>query len=254
MTKSLSLKLCRRRFLLSVAALPVLTGSPLLARSISATKPPWSPFSGEPPKPINPLGWYFLTPDEVSIVEAVVDRLIPGDHLSPGGKAAGCAVFIDRQLAGSYGESSRLYIKGPFMPGLPTQGYQGALTPSGRYRLGLAKLADYVRAHFAGKSFAALEPLQQDAVLEDLESGKIELKLAPGFGGRAFFELMLQNTMEGFFADPLYGGNREMVSWKMIGFPGARYDYRAYVDKHNQRYPHGPVSIMGGEASWNRKV
>ena len=240
-----SLKLCRRRFLASVAALPALPGSYALARSISGIKPPFSPFSGDPPKPINPLGWYFLNPGEIAMVEAIVDRFIPGDHLSPGGKDAGCAVFIDRQLAGSYGASSRLYNKGPFMPGLPTQGYQGELTPSGRYRLGLARLADHVRTQYAGKNFAALTPGQQDEVLAGLESGKIELKLAPGFSSRAFFELMLQNTMEGFFADPLYGGNRGMVSWKMIGFPGARYDYREYVDRHNQVYPHGPVSIYG---------
>ena len=84
-------------------------------------------------------------------------------------------------------------------------------------------------------------------VLEGLESGKITLKLAPGFNTKAFFELMLQNTMEGFFADPLYGGNRNMASWKMIGFPGARYDYRDYIDKHNVPYPKGPVSIYGME-------
>jgi gluconate 2-dehydrogenase gamma chain len=57
---------------------------------------------------------------------------------------------------------------------------------------------------------------------------------------------MLQNTMEGFFADPLYGGNKGMAGWKMVGFPGARYDYRDHVDKHNVPYPRGPVSIYGG--------
>ncbi len=46
-----------------------------------------------------------------------------------------------------------------------------------------------------------------------------------------FFEQALQHTIEGFFADPIYGGNREMVSWKLIGFPGARYDYRDFVTK-----------------------
>ena len=200
------LKMCRRRFLASVAALPVLGGA-AGAHTYSGTLP-WSAFAGDPPKPINPLGWYFLTPNEVATVEAIVDRLIPADNLSPGGKDAGCAVFIDRQLAGSYGQSSRLYMKGPFMPGLPTQGYQGQLTPSGRYRLGLQALDDYVRATYAGKSFAQLAPAQQDAVLEGMEGEKITLKLAPGFTTRTFFELILQNTMEGFFADPLYGGNR----------------------------------------------
>jgi len=243
-----ALKLCRRRFLASVALLPALTGLPASAASLSGVKPPFSPFAGDPPRPINPAGWYFLTPDEAAMVEAIVDRFIPGDHLSPGGKEAGCAVFIDRQLAGSYGASSRLYTKGPFMPGLPTQGYQGELTPSGRYRLGLTRLAEHVRTHYAGRSFAALAPEQQDEVLTGLESGKIELTLTPGFSTRAFFDLMLQNTMEGFFADPLYGGNRGMASWKMIGFPGARYDYRDMIEKHNQPYPHGPVSIYGEHA------
>jgi gluconate 2-dehydrogenase gamma chain len=244
------LKLCRRRFLASVAALPALSAA-AGAHTYSGTLP-WSAFAGDPPKPINPLGWYFLTPNEVATVEAIVDRIIPPDNLSPGGKDAGCAVFIDRQLAGSFGQSSRLYTKGPFMPGLPTQGYQGELTPAGRYRLGLQALDDHVRAAYAGKSFAQLAAAQQDEVLEGLEGGKITLKLAPGFATRTFFELILQNTMEGFFADPLYGGNRGMVSWKMIGFPGARYDYRAYVTKHNQPYPFGPVSIYG-EDSWKVK-
>ncbi len=80
---------------------------------------------------------------------------------------------------------------------------------------------------------------------KDFESGKIELKLAPGLSARGFFELVLQNTMEGFFADPLYGGNKGLAGWKLVGFPGARYDYRDHVDKHNVPYPRGPVSIYG---------
>jgi gluconate 2-dehydrogenase gamma chain len=244
MSQHRPLTLNRRRFLASVSALPILAASGADARSISG-KLPWSPFAGEPPKAVNPLGWFFLKPDEVVTVEAIVDRLIPGDHLSPSGKDAGCAVFIDRQLAGSFGESSRLYTKGPFMPGLPTQGYQGELTPSGRYREGLSALNAHVRDTHKGRSFAQLPGDQQDAVLKDWEAGKIDLKLKSGMSSRAFFELVLQNTMEGFFADPLYGGNKGMASWKMIGFPGARYDYRDHVDKHNVPYPHPPISIYG---------
>jgi len=63
--------------------------------------------------------------------------------------------------------------------------------------------------------------------------------------GQAFFDFLLQNTIEGFFWDPIYGGNRDMVGWKLIGFPGARYDYRPYVKKHNQRLDLAPVSIAG---------
>ena len=234
--------LSRRRLLASVAAVPILAAS-ADGRTISGELP-WSPFAGEPPRPVNPLGWYFFTPGEAATIEAIVDRFIPGDHLSPGGKDSGCAVFIDRQLAGSFGQSSRLYTKGPFMPGLPTQGYQGDLTPSGRYRLGLRALSDYTNTTYK-KDFRALTVEQQDTVLAGLDGGKIKLKLKSGFSTKEFFELMLQNTMEGFFADPLYGGNKNMASWKLIGFPGARYDYRDHIDKHNQPYPKGPVSIYG---------
>lgn len=234
----------RRRFLASASALPILAfAGEVQALSISG-RLPWEAFAGEPPRPVNPMGWYFLTPHEAATVEAIVDRLIPADHLSVGGKDAGCAVFIDRQLAGSFGKASRLYMKGPFAKGLPTQGYQGSLTPAERYRDGLRALDDYARGAHA-KVFAQLSADQQDEILEGLESGKIELKLAQGLGTRGFFDLVLQNTMEGFFADPLYGGNKGLAGWKMVGFPGARYDYRDHVDKHNVPYPRGPVSIYG---------
>ncbi len=239
--------LSRRRLLASVAAVPILAATAdffsASGRSISG-QVPWSPFAGAPPRPVNPLGWYFFTPGEAAAVEAIVDRLIPADHLTPGGKDCGCAVFIDRQLAGSFGQANSLYTKAPFAVGLPIQGYQGDLTPAGRYRLGLRALADYTHGAYK-KDFVQLSPAEQDAVLNGLDTGKIVLKLKPGFSTREFFELVLQNTMEGFFADPLYGGNRGMASWKMLGFPGARYDYRDHIDKHNVRYPRDPVSIYG---------
>ena len=79
-------------------------------------------------------------------------------------------------------------------------------------------------------------------MLADLESGSIALK---DFKSAELFSLLLQNTMEGFFADPIYGGNRDMAGWKLVGFPGARYDYRDWVERHNEPYPLPPVSIMG---------
>ncbi len=183
-------------------------------------------------------------------MEAIVDRLIPDDDLSIGGKQAGCVVYLDRQLAGFYGSSSRLYMKGPFLPGLPTQGYQGALSPDARYRAGLKALNDWTANAKDGGSFAELSGTDQDALLADLEAGKIIL---PGdIDGRSFFNLILSGTMEGFFADPIYGGNKDMASWKMIGFPGAWYDYRDHVSKHNEAYPYPPVSIAG-TLDWSRK-
>ena len=70
-----------------------------------------------------------------------------------------------------------------------------------------------------------------------------------GADGKAFFELLLKDVQQGFFADPIYGGNRDMVAWRMIGYPGARYDYRDWVGRHNERFPLPPVSITG-RADW----
>lgn len=78
--------------------------------------------------------------------------------------------------------------------------------------------------------------------MQGLENGTIVLNT---IDAKLFFDIVLQNTMEGFFADPIYGGNKDMVSWRMIGFPGARYDYRAFIGKHNQKLELEPVSIAG---------
>jgi gluconate 2-dehydrogenase gamma chain len=191
----------------------------------------------------------FFTSDEASLMEAAVDRLIPPDDRNLGGKDAGCAVFIDRQLAGPYGNANGLYMKPPFMPGAATQGYQRPDAPAARYRVGLRALADYVKANFAGRSFPELAAPDQDRVLAALEKGTAELK---NVSSTEFFALLLENTMEGFFADPIYGGNRDMAGWKLIGFPGARYDYRDWVERHNEPYPLPPVSIMG-RSDWTVK-
>ena len=100
-----------------------------------------------------------------------------------------------------------------------------------------------------GGAFASLSDADKDAVLGDLESGAAKLS---GVDGQAFFELILKNAQEGFFADPIYGGNRDMCSWRMIGYPGARYDYRDWVHRHNERYPRSPVSLEG-RADWNTR-
>lgn len=182
---------------------------------------------------------------EAAVVEALADRIVPPDPQTPGGREAGCAVFIDRQLAGPYGEAEGLYERGPFHSGTPQQGPQTAQTPAEIYRAGLASLERYCRSG-AGpgerKGFAELSNEQQDALLHGLESGSVELE---GVDGKQFFQLVIKDVQQGFFSDPIYGGNRNMCAWKMIGFPGARYDYRDWVSRHNERYPHPPVSIAG---------
>ena len=231
----------RRRDLLTGTAIYLLFSASAGARIISGSLP-WTPDAGSPPVPVRPGPWQFFTPEEGTAVEALVDRLIPPDPKTPGGKDAGCAVYIDRQLAGPYGSARGLYMRPPFTDGTPQQGQQSPLTPAARYRQALAALDKYCRTGFAGKSFVQLSGDQKDEILTGLEKGPIKLE---GTSATAFFELLLTNTREGFFADPVYGGNRDMVGWKMIGFPGARYDYRDWIDRHNERYPLPPVSIAG---------
>ena len=239
--------LTRRALLASTAALLV-AGTAARARSLSGGLP-WEPGAASPPVQVRPGPWLFFTADEAALVEAAVDRLIPPDDRGPGGKDAGCAVFIDRQLAGPYGRAAGLYTRPPFMPGAATQGYQMPDAPAARYRSGLKALGDYIKATFSDKSFAELPPADQDKVLAGLESGSIALK---DVKAAEFFALLLQNTQEGFFADPIYGGNRDMAGWKLVGFPGARYDYRDWVERHNEVYPLPPVGIMG-RSDWTVK-
>ncbi|SMF24045.1 gluconate 2-dehydrogenase gamma chain [Azospirillum oryzae] len=241
----------RRRFLATTAmGLVALSASGAHAKILFGTGLPWDSGAIEPPRQVLPGPWTFFTAREAEMVEAIAERLIPADDLSVSGKDAGCAVFIDRQLSGHYGSSERLYMKGPFQQGLPTQGDQSGLTPAVRYRQGLKALDEHCRRTMGGKSFTELSPEQKDQLLTAME--KDEVKFDGPVSAVSFFGQILKNTMEGFFADPVYGGNRDMVSWKMIGFPGTRYDYRDHVLKHNQKYTLPPVSI-GGRSDWARK-
>jgi len=231
----------RRGVLFGSIASFLLSLVPARAR-ILVGKLPWHPSAGVPPMPVRPGGWEFFTAEEAASVEALVDRLIPPDPKTPGGKDAGCAVFIDRQLAGPYGKAQGLYMRPPFHEGTPQQGAQSAMTPAEQYRAALAALDKHCRATQSGKRFAELTDEQKDKTISGLEDGSIQLETVHG---QQFFDHLLQNTREGFFADPIYGGNRDMVGWKMIGFPGTRYDYREWVDHHNEPYPLPPVSIQG---------
>lgn len=176
-------------------------------------------------------------------VSAVFDRLIPGDDLGPSASEAGCVDFLDSQLAGTFGQGSTLYRAGPKAVNEDElmQKPQFIATPRERYETGLRALEAYAqRMHKT--SFADLKPDQQDAILTGMDTGTINL--APEVNTKAFFELMLANVREGYFADPMYGGNKDMAGWKMIGFPGARYDYRLYADRTGEALGLEPVSLI----------
>ncbi len=189
----------------------------------------------------------FFSPDEAAFVDAAVARLIPNDELGPGAKEAGVTTFIDRQLAGAYGQASHWYMQGPWAKGKASQGYQTRLTPAQVYRAAIKNIDAAAQGKFGGTRFAALSPPQQDEILRALDEGKVNL---PDVEAKAFFDMLLQNTIEGFFSDPIHGGNKDMAGWKLIGFPGARYDYRPHVKQHNQKLDLPPVSIKG-RPGWN---
>jgi gluconate 2-dehydrogenase gamma chain len=232
-----------RRALLASAA--VLLGAPAVTRAAilkGGAGLPWRPFAGDPPEAVKPGPWEFFTPEEGATVEALVDRLIPPDLETPGGKDIGCAVFIDRQLAGPYGSAAGLYWSPPFMPASPLFGPQGPWTPAQLYRHMLTALDEHVHAAYASKTFAQIPDSEKDRIITDMENGSLKLQ---GRVAKPFYDTLLQDTRQGFFADPVYGGNRDMAAWKMIGFPGARYDYRDWVERYNERYPHPPISVGG---------
>jgi len=161
-------------------------------------------------------GYLFFNPQEAAFIEAAVVRLIPPDEVGPSALQAGVPTYIDRQLHGAWGAGERLYRSGPWQAGTPMQGYQLPLTPAELYRTALRAIRDDLTKN-GGAPFENLQGPQQDAYLTTLQTGDRDLGGVPG---KVFFESLLAMTIEGYFCDPAYGGNRDMVGWKWIGYPG----------------------------------
>lgn len=198
--------------------------------------------STPPATAVQSHSWGYLNPPEVRFLDAAVARLIPADEeLGPGAKEADVTVFIDRQLCSSWGTYSRAYRMGPWREGTPQQGFQSPLTPQEIYREGIREIDRHCGKRH-GKAFCFLAPELQEAILTDLEAGRIDLQI---MSSKLFFEMLLRNTMEGFFSDPVHGGNRDKIGWKLIGFPGvASSTYGEHMDKSNVPYRVQPVSIL----------
>jgi gluconate 2-dehydrogenase gamma chain len=220
-----------RRRVLKAAIVPAVAVAPIaIVRDARADAPP----------PAAPR--VYLTDAEFAFVEAAVARLIPNDALGPGAREAGVAEFIDHQLAGPYGRAETWYMQGPWRKGSDTQGYQLKLTPAALYRAAIADIDAHTHGANGGKAFAALGADAQDALLHQLEDGKVDLAHAPA---KTFFKMLLQNTTEGFLADPMYRGNRDFIGWKLIGFPGPRYNYVVEIEQHGKRYGQPTVGLLG---------
>jgi gluconate 2-dehydrogenase gamma chain len=225
----------RRNFLLG-AGTAVAAG---LAPNAEAQTP--APAAAAAPAPTHePVTYLTLSALEAEFVSAVADTMIPADALSPSGTDCGVVTFIDRQLAGSFGGGAKLYRAGPFRKGKPEHGYQLPLTPREFIGVGITATNAWVRK-VHGKDFHRLAPKEREDALKAVEAGKAELG---DFDGRQFFDALLTLVMEGFFADPIYGGNRDKVAWKMIGYPGLPALYANSIDEYrHKRYLVEPRSI-----------
>jgi gluconate 2-dehydrogenase gamma chain len=162
-------------------------------------------------------GYASLSPDEAAFVEAMVNLMCPADGLTANGVDCGLAIYIDRQLAGAFGRGDRLYRHAPWQAGKAEHGYQLPLTPEEFFKAGIASVQATCAREF-GKSFEQLAPSAADALLQDMAAGKItdpRLPLAQWFN-----ELVYPLFTQACFADPIYGGNRSKVFWKLVGYPG----------------------------------
>jgi gluconate 2-dehydrogenase gamma chain len=162
-------------------------------------------------------GYQFFGPGEAMFVEALVNIMCPADQYTANGVDCGLATYIDRQLAGAFGQGHGRYTRGPWHQGKPELGNQLPLTPAEFFKAGLAAASDAcVQRHRA--SFDQLSPDDANAFLEDLRAGRYVDPRVPL--GDWFNELVYPLFVQACFADPLYGGNNDKVFWKLIGYPG----------------------------------
>jgi gluconate 2-dehydrogenase gamma chain len=216
----------------------------------------------------------FFDIHEAQTVDALASRILPGTADDPGAHEAGVVFYVDEKLGGAnLGYSVKTYAQGPFLvtneepvtveaagsrdiyvystiavpqEDIARSGYQSVLTPQEVYRRGLGFVDAYAQSKFQ-QDFVDLAPEEQDQILTDMEAGE-----ATGFEGpsaTAFFTQLRNDTIEGMFSDPMYGGNQGLVGWKLIGYPGAQRFY-APDDLKNpnfQREPQSLAQLMASE-------
>ena len=159
-----------------------------------------------------------FTPDQMKLIDAVVNRLIPSDELGPGAGEAGVPIYFERSFAGHLSGDRSVFSEG------------------------LATIEAAVRARH-NTAFAQLSPTQQDEFLTAMEKNEVS-----GFrpDSRTFFNRLRQLTLEGMFGDPWYGGNRGFAGWDLIRYPGPRMAVSA--EDQRLREPVRPLrtSARGG--------
>jgi gluconate 2-dehydrogenase gamma chain len=208
----------RRRLLIGAAS--AATVIPILSRSDETAAQGTSQAALEPQlesQQTLPAGYESLGPTEVAFVEAMVNVMCPADALTPNGVDCGLALFIDRQLAAGYGKGEHFYMQGPWSAGTPELGIQTPLTPEQFFKAGLHATNDACTKQY-GKTFDQLSEADANSVLQKLAEGSVSDTAVPF--GQWFNELVYPLFTQACFADPMYGGNRGKVFWKLVGYPG----------------------------------
>jgi gluconate 2-dehydrogenase gamma chain len=233
-------KITRRSFVTSVGAASVVPATLMASEvPVAAESTPQKVGAATPDVSLADRSTYlFFNAQEALFIEAACERLIPEDELGAGALTAGVPNYLDKQLGGAWGAGERLYRSGPWQFGTPSQGYQLPYTPAELFRACLRAISQQLEA---GKmSFHEMSADAQDAYLKSLESGGVDLDGVPSM---TFFDILLRMTVEGFFADPAYGGNKDMAAWRLIGFPGAYADYYEAIDRHGVKFEREPLSL-----------
>lgn len=183
----------------------------------------------------------FFTQHEWAFILAACDVLIPADAVGPGAIELCVPEFLDRHMQTPYAAGASWYRDGPFLKAPPEFGYQGRLALREIIRTGIGAVDRFCRDSFDGLRFAELNEQGRTSVLESLERDEIELgEVSSG----VFFAFFLAEVRCGYFSDPIHGGNRNMGSWKMIGYPGQQEDYRGWIGVRNDGcLPLVPVSL-----------
>ncbi len=167
----------------------------------------------------------FFTPDQYQTTIAATERIFPADENGPGAADLNVAIYIDHQLASPWGINAKDYMLGAFYKAEATQQEQVRILRKDLFLLGLKGLDDYSGNKFDSK-FTSLEGEQQDEILTEFENGEYKLS---GVSSSIFFDLLRILTIEGAYADPMYGGNKDMEGWAMRKFPGSRMNYNNEV-------------------------
>ncbi len=170
---------------------------------------------------------FFRRREDFETLAYATERIYPADDNGPGAIELGVPYFIDKQLAGYWGSNAKTYMGAPFDPSKSdTHGLQTKFNRGDIFIQGLRKMQEVSQNEY-GDAFINLEGEQQDEILQAFESGDIEMK---GMNAGTFFAALRATTIEGVYADPVYGGNKNMEGWKMIGYPGPRMGWTNEIE------------------------